>query len=201
MSQLTNTFTNLLPFQIQSPHSIVNFYSFNGTGKAGLFATFETGNQDPALSAGDFAASSPGLSYEGAISLRYENPRKVKYSSYGDTKFGVAGLILDATVEYDEHGRKVVLLDGPYKAEKQIVSSGESIRLATDGVYTLKQAAYVGTPFPGYVGVATGTAGQITFVSPAAAAPYITSGLGLCKVLSTSGSAFGGYAQVQLTLT
>jgi hypothetical protein len=201
MSQLTNTFSDLLPFQIQSPHSIVNFYSFNGTGFAGRLAAFETGNQDPALSAGDFSNATAGASVEGTWSYRYEVPRKVRYAAYGDNRFAVAGLILDATVEYDEHGRKVILLDEPVKKEKQIVSSGEAIRLATDGVYTIKQAAYLATPFPGYVGVVTGSVGQLTFVSPATAQPYIQSGLGVCKVLSTSGSAFGGYAQIQLTLT
>ena len=201
MSQLNNTFSDLLGFGITPPHSIVNFYSFNGTGLAGRFASFETGNQDPALTAGDFSAATPGLSYAGAISLRYENPRKVKYAAYGDLKHQVAGLILDATIEEDEHGRKVYLLDGPYKAEKQIVSSGESIRLATDGIFTLKSNAYAATPFPGYVGIVTGTEGKLTFVSPATAQPYVGSGLAVAKVLSTSGSAFGGYAQIQLTLT
>ncbi len=201
MSQLTNTFTDILGFGITNPYSIINFYSFNGTGLAGRFATFETGNQDPALTAGDFSAATPGLAYEGAVSLRYENPRKVKFASYGNTKSEIAGLILDATIEIDEHGRKVFLLDGPYKAEKQIVCSGESIRLATEGIYTLKQNAYLATPFPGYVGIVSGTEGKLTFVSPATAQPYVGSGLAVAKVLSTSGSAFGGYAQVQLTLT
>jgi hypothetical protein len=198
MSQLTNTYSDLLGFQIQNPHSIINFYSFNGTGFAGRLATFETGNQDPALSAGDFSAATPGASYEGAISLRYEQPRKVKYAASGDTKYSVAGLILDATVEYDENGQKV-LFHPEVQKEKQIVPSGVAIRIATEGVYNLKSSAYTNTPFPGYVGVISDAgAGKLAFVPPSAA--VIGSGLDVCKVLSTTGSAFGGYVQVQLTL-
>lgn len=199
MSQLNNTYVDILPFKQENPWGVLNFYSMDQTGAGGRFVTILTGNQDPALSAGEFAASSPGASYEGAISLRYEQPRKVRYGAYGDTKYAVVGLSLNGTVEYDENGRKVIF-HPEVQAEKQIVPSGHTIPIATDGVYTLKKAAYVGTPFPGYVGVLTGTAGQVTFVAPANATPYIQSGLDVCKVLSTTGAAFGGYVQVKINL-
>jgi len=200
MSQLNNTYVDILPFKQENPWGIVNFYSLNTTGFGGRFVTVLTGNQDPALSAGDFAAVGPGASFEGTVSLRYEQPRKVRYAAAGDNKYAVLGLALNGTIEFDEHGRKVVLLDSYVKAEKQIVSSGETVPVATDGIYTLKQGAYVGTPLPGSVGVITGSAGQITFVAAANAASYIGSGLDICKVLSTSGSAFGGYVQVKISL-
>jgi hypothetical protein len=198
MSQLTNTFSDLLPFRIPNADAIVNFYSFNGYGSGGRFVSFETGNQDPALSAGEFSAASPGATVEGAISLVYEQPRKVKYAAYGELKSQVLGLALDSTVEYDENGQKV-RFHPEVQNEKQIVPSGTAIRVATDGVFTLRKGAYVGTPIPGYVGIVTGTFGQLTFVPPANAQPYITSGLDVCKVLSSSGSAFGGYVQIKLT--
>lgn len=197
MSQLNNTYVDILPFKQENPWGVLNFYSMDQTGVGGRFVTLLTGNQDPALSAGEFAASSPGASYDGAISLRYEQPRKVKYAASGDTKYAVAGLVLDATVEFDENGQKV-LFHPEVQKEKQIVPSGVATRLATEGVYTLKANAYTNTPIPGYVGVIAGTEGKVAFLPPSAA--IIGSGLDVCKVLSTPGSAFGGYAQIQLTL-
>lgn len=200
MAITNNIFCDLLPFKQENPWRVINMYSQDQTGVGGRFVTLLTSNQDPALSAGEFAGVGIGASYAGAVSLRYEQPRKFRLAAYGDNKYAVLGLSLNGTVEYDEHGRKVALLDTPIKAEKQIVSSGESVPVGTDGVYSLKSTAYVGTPFPGYVGVITGTAGQITFVPPANATPYITSGLDVCKVISTTGSAFGGYVQVKVNL-
>jgi hypothetical protein len=198
MSQLNYTYTDLLGFQIQSPHSIINFYSLNGTGVAGRFVSFETGNQDPEMSAGDFSASTPGAAFDGAISLRYEQPRKVKYAASGETKYSVAGLLLDATVEFDENGQKV-LFHPEVQKEKQIVPSGVAVRIATEGVYNIKSNAYTNTPIPGFVGViSNANGGRLAFVPPSAA--VIGSGLDVCKVLSTSGTSFGGYAQIQLTL-
>lgn len=197
MAQLTNTYTDLLPFRIPDYDQTINFYSFAGYGSGGRFVSFLTGNNSPDLSAGGFSSTSPGFVPDGAYNYIYEQPRKVRYAAYGDIKHQVVGLALDATVEFDEHGRKV-LFEPQIQIEKQIVPTGTPIRIATEGVYTLKKGAYVGTPFPGYVGVLTGSHGQITFVAPAAAQNYITSGLDICKVLSTSGSNFGGNVQIKL---
>lgn len=197
MAQLTNTYTDLLPFRIPSYDDVITFYSFNGYGSGGRFVSFLTGNNSPDLSAGAFSNTAPGFTPDGAYNYIYEQPRKVRYAAYGDLKHQVVGLALDATVEYDEQGRKV-LFEPQVQIEKQIVPTGVPIRIAVDGVYTLKAGAYVGTPFPGYVGVLTGSHGQITFVAPANAQPYVGSGLDVCKVLSTSGSAFGGNVQIKL---
>jgi len=193
---LINTFVDLLPFRQVSEYDVLNTYSLNGTGVGGRFVTLETGNQDPALSAGDFAASSPGYAYDHTASLRYEQPRKVKYAPSGAFKNEVVGILLNGTVEHDENGQKV-LFHPQIQKEKQIVPSGVTVPIATDGVLTLRAGAYSGTPIPGYVGlVSNGGNGQIQFAPASAAnAPYA-----VCKVLSTSGSAFGGYVQVKLTL-
>ena len=199
MAIVNNIFCDLLPFKQENPWGVINMYSQDQTGMGGRFVTLLTGNQDPALSAGDFAATSPGATYAGAVSLRYEQPRKFRYAAYGDTKYAVLGLSLNGTVEFDENGQKV-LFHPEVQAEKQIVPSGATVPVATDGIYTLKQNAYVGTPYPGYVCVVTGTAGQITFVPAANASPYISSGLDVGKVISTTGSAFSGYVQVKINL-
>jgi hypothetical protein len=191
---LVNTFNDLLPFRQLDEHDVINFYSLDNTGVGGRFVTILTGNQDPALSAGDFAASTPGYAYDHTVALRYEQPRKVKVSASGDTVGAVIGLSLNGTIEHDENGQKV-LFHKEVQNEKQIVPSGMTIPIATAGIFTLSSRAYTNTPIPGYVGVIAGD-GKVAFV-PGSAAIY-GSGLAVCKVLSSSGSAFGGYAQIKL---
>jgi hypothetical protein len=198
---MLNIYNDLLPFRQEAAHAVINFYSLNGTGVGGRFVTLETGNQDPAESSAVLAGSTPGFAYEGVTNQRWETPRKVRFAASGDTRFSVLGLSLNGTVEYDENGNKV-LFNKYVQDEKQIVPSGYTIPIGTDGVYTLKSSAYNNTPIPGYVGVIDGTAGKVSFFDPstAIAGAYIASGRAVCKVLSTSGSAFGGYAQIKLTL-
>ena len=196
---MLNIYNDLLPFRQEAPHAVINLFSLNGTGVGGRFVVLETGNQDPAESSAVLAAATPGYAYSNVTNQRWETPRKFRYAAYGDNKFAVLGLSLNGTVEYDENGNKV-LFNEQTQVEKQIVPSGYTVPVSTAGIYTLKSSAYLSTPFPGYIGVISGTAGQVTFVSPATAQPYLSSGLGVCKVISTSGSAFGGYAQIQLAL-
>lgn len=196
---MLNIYNDLLPFRQEAPHAVINLFSQNGTGVGGRFVALETGNQDPADSSATLAASTPGYAYANVTNQRWETPRKFRYAAAGDTKFAVLGLSLNGTVEYDENGNKV-LFNEQTQVEKQIVPSGYTVPVSTDGVYTLKSSAYFGTPIPGYVGIVTGTAGQVVFASAASVGNYIGSGLAVCKVLSSSGSAFGGYAQVKLTL-
>ena len=192
---MLNIFNDLLPFRQTSESDVINFYSLNGTGVGGRFVSFETGQQDPALSAGDFAASTPGFNYAGVQNLRYEQPRKVRFAASGDTRYAVAGLSLNGTVEFDENGNKVLFRPDVQK-EKQIVPSGGTIPIATEGLFTLRSTAYTNAPIPGYVGVIADSFGRVAFFPPSAS--IIGSGLAVCKVISTSGSAFGGYAQIQV---
>jgi hypothetical protein len=194
---MLNIFNDLLPFRQASEYDVINFYSLNGTGVGGRFVSFETGNQDPALSAGDFAASTPGYNYAGVTNLRYEQPRKVRYAASGDTRFSVVGLALNGTVEFDENGNKVLFRPDVQK-EKQIVPSGGTVPISAEGIFTLRSTAYTNTPIPGYVGVIADSLGRVAFYPPSQG--IISSGLAVCKVLSTSGSAFGGYAQIKLAL-
>ena len=191
-----NIFNDLLPFRQAAEVDVINFYSLNGTGVGGRFVAFETGNQDPALSAGDFAAATPGFNYAGVNNLRYEQPRKVRFATAGDTKYALAGLSLNGTVEFDENGNKVLFRPDVQK-EKQIVPSGGTIPIATAGIFTLRSTAYTNAPIPGFVGILAAE-GKLTFVAPSPG--VIGSGLAVCKVLSSSGSAFGGYAQIKLAL-
>ena len=196
---MLNIYNDLLPFRQEAAHAVINLYSLDQTGVGGRFVTVVTGQQDPAESSAVLAGSTPGYNYAGTTNYRWETPRKVRYAASGDTKFEVLGLALNGTVEYDENGLKV-LFNEQVQTDKQIVPSGSTIPIGTDGIYTLRSSAHNNTPIPGYVGVIDGTNGKVSFLPKAAAAGHIASGLGVCKVLSTSGSAFGGYAQIKLTL-
>lgn len=196
---MLQNFSDLLPFRDYDEHDVINFYSLDQTGVGGRFVTLLTGNNNPELTAGQYSATSVGAAYAGTVSLRYENPRKVTYSASGDTKSSVLGLALYGTIENDANGQRLIL--NPYlKTELGVVISGESIPVATNGYFRIKSTAYTNTPYPGYVGVISDAGkGKLAFVAPSAA--VYSSGLAVCKVLSTSGSAFSGYCDIKLTLS
>ena len=193
---LTNQYVDLLPFRQENPYSVLNMFSLNGTGVGGRFVVIETGNQSPDLSAGDFSDSTPGYDYAGVTNVRYENPRKVKYAASGAFKDQVVGLLLNGTAEYDENGNKL-LFNKQVQTEKQVVVSGMTVPIATEGVYRLTANAFSGAPLIGQVGyVSNGGEGKLQFADASAAlAPYA-----VCKVLSNTGN-MGGVAYVDVKLT
>jgi len=208
---MIQNFTDILPFTQYSPADEVALYSLNGTGIGGRFVTFETGGNTPENSAGNWSASTPGYNYSNVTSLRYENPRKVKYAASGSSKFNTFGVLLYGTAEYDQNGQKLIL--NPYrKTELGVVVSGETNNILTDGIVRLKSTAYSGVPIPGYVAVINpiaGSEGTLMIVDPAnLAATGVTSPYVplyhhvVAKVISLSGTAasFGGYADFKLML-
>lgn len=195
---------NLLPFRQFSEYEVINWYSLNGTGKNGLFVALETGNQNPANGDGYIAGSSIGASYTNIESNRYEVKRKVRATTSGDTKFNTLGATLYTIAEYDENGQKLILQPKDARVERAFGLSGEAVPVLTRGVVTLKSDSYVGTPIPGYVGIAyTGGGGKVEVVNPSSL-PDTGRGLTVSNVLgkfvSSSGSAFGGYAQFKIEL-
>ncbi len=195
---MLDNYTHLLPFRSTDiENDVIQMYSLNGTGMAGLFVVAETGNNNPELSAGRFAGAF-AASYPGTVSNVWELPRKVRYAASGDNKYKVLGLLLTPTITQDNNGLLSKYDLNRMKAELGIVSSGEAVLIATDGHFRLRGSAYAGTPLPGYVGVINNTQpGKITFVDSAA---VVDKSLIVCKALSSSGSAFGGYVDVKLTL-
>lgn len=195
---MLQNYTDLLPLRDYTEHSILPFYSLNGTGVGGRFVVLETGQQDPALSAGRYSNASAGASYTNTVNLRYENPRKYRFAQSGEG-LQVIGLSLYGTVETDTNGQKI-LLDPTIAKELGVVISGQSSPIATAGYFRLKNSAYAGTPIPGYVGVIHDTqAGKVNFLAPSA---VTDKSLVVCKVLSTSGTALnGGYGYVDVLLT
>lgn len=212
---MQQNFTDVLPFTQYDPSDEIVLYSLNGTGVGGRFVTFETGNQDPTNTAGNYVNATPGYNYSLVTNLRYENPRKVKFAASGSYKDQVLGITLYGTAEYDQNGQKLIL--NPYrKTELGVVYSGESVNVLTDGVVRLKATAYSGIPIPGYVAVISNAGnGLLQIYDPATLASNelstITStGSGplfpqfkhvVAKVISSSGTAlYGSYADFKLAL-
>lgn len=195
---MLQNFTDLLPLRAVSEHDLIQMYSLNGTGIGGRFVTCETGNQDPILTAGQYSNQDVGGSYAGTFSKRYENPRKVRYSLSGESRFQILGLMLHGTVETDANGQRLIL-NTNLKDELGVVYSGETTPIALNGYFRIKGTAYTGQPLPGYAAIPHNTnPGCVAFL------PYASvtdKNLIVAKVLSASGSAFGGYADILLTLT
>lgn len=200
---MLNNFTDLLPLTTQDAADEIVFYSQNGTGQGGRFVVLATGNNNPELSAGNFANATPGYNYPGVTNLRYENQRKFNFAPAGSFKNQVLGITLYGTAEYDLNGQKLIL--NPYrKVELGCVYSGETSNIQSDGIFRLSARAYSGVPIPGYVAVVSSVGdGTLQIFNPAVANELIL-GTGqsrvVAKVLSSSGTAFGGYADFKLTL-
>ena len=195
---------NLLPLVQKAEAEVYNFWSLNGTGLNGMFVALETGNQDPANGDGFIAGSSIGASYTNITSPRYEVKRKVRPVGSGDSKFNTLGVTLMTVSEYDENGNKLILQPKDARDERGFLLSGEAVPVLARGMVRLKSSQYVGTPIPGYVGVPyTGGGGKIQVVNPATL-PNTGNGLTVNNVIgkfvSTSGSAFGGYADFKIEL-
>lgn len=195
---MLQNYTDLLPFRNVPESDILQMYSFNGTGIGGRFVTCETGFQDPINTAGNYSSTPVGAAYAGTTSLRYENQRKVRYSLSGESRFQILGLMMHGTVETDSNGQRVIL-NTWLKDELGVVYSGETTPIAVNGYFRIKSTAYSGQPIAGYAAVPHNTnPGQVAFL------PYASvtdKNLIIAKVLSNSGSAFGGYADILLTLT
>lgn len=204
MSLLTDG--NLLPFRQYDPAEVLNVFALDGTGLNGQLVTIETGAQDPANSAGQYTTLPVAAAFTNVTSYRYNNPRRVRPSTAGDTNFNVIGVTLHTTAVYDENGNLLANMPYDQTLERGFVQTGFTVPILQRGLITVKQSQIVGTPFPGYAAViSTGGAGKFEAVNPATATlTYINStGVGtysgqnvVGKFISYSGSAFGGYAQI-----
>ena len=206
MSLLTDG--NLLPFQQFNPADVINIFALDGTGLNGQLVTIETGNQDPANSAGAYTTIAVAAQFTNAISYRYNTLRRVRPSAAGDTQFNVIGMTLHTTALNDENGNPLATQPYELTLERGFVQTGFVVPILTAGIVTLKTSQIIGAPFPGYAAViSTGGAGKVESVNPNLLTNVETTGINtysgqqvIGKFLSYSGSAFGGYAQLKLNV-
>lgn len=207
MSILTDN--GLLPFRQYSEAEVLNIWALQGTGLNGQLVALVTGSQDPALSAGQYTTAPVAAFFTNVASYAYGNPRTVRVTQAGDTRYNTVGITLHTTALNDENGNPLRMQPYERTLERGFVQTGFTVPILTRGVVTIKNSMIVGTPFPGYIGViSTGGNGRIEAFNPTAAQfnALYTGNLTYSghqivgKFLSYSGSAFNGYSQFKLEL-
>lgn len=165
-----------LPFRQYDDQDVVNMFALgtgyvnesvtgNGFGDAGVFVAIESGNLNLDTITMDGAYGSylgktnyphVGANYYPRVSL------SVKPAGTGDALLGIT---LRQTAKFDENGEK--LLYYPQKAEELMcVLPGQSVPVATRGIFTLVSTAFTGAiPAPGS-GVKIGGSGVVAGCSP-----------------------------------
>lgn len=168
----------LLPFRQYNEHDVVNMFALNTgvltttqsitethSGDAGVFVKIGNGNldADPVIYGNNSYLGKTNYPFVGSnqyptVSLT------VTPASSGDIR--PLGITLWETALYDENGQK--LLYYPQKAaENQVLLPGQSVPVATKGIFTITDVAYnntanwaVGNPF-----ILSATAGKVTGVA------------------------------------
>lgn len=206
-----------LPFRQYSEHDVINMFalesayvneSTTGTnfGDAGVFVTVATGN----LNLDTITYDNTYGSYLGNTNYPFvganQYPRvslSVKPATSGDA---LLGMTLRQTAKTDENGEK--LLYYPQKAEELMcVLPGQSVPVATRGIFAISDLAYVGSlTIGGGLKLPSGVSGKLTgcaVTDPAKVAVVIATG---SRTPSTSvpdqfaGTTTGTYAIVGLGL-
>ena len=166
---MANEITKLLPFRQYDDNDVINMFAMEGTDKAaGTLVKVSAANLNDDLidliDGGSAFLTSQGNAYS-PLSV---NPLRVDSAGSGDAALGI---LLRDVRDTDENGEKLRFYPEK-KEELQCVLSGESVPVATKGVFTLMQGAFTGSIVPavgvdiyghagGKLGVAGGTAVKV----------------------------------------
>lgn len=201
----------LMPFRDYDEHDVINLFALDvgnsaigdsGNGDSGVIVKVSNGtiNSD-VVTANNSSAYLGKSDYPNVGRVAYwENPMKITPCAAGAVPLGIT---LFETAMYDENGEKLIY----YKQkalENQVVFSGESVPVATRGMFTLDDSAFqLGSiPAPGtQLAIATG-AGKFaalgaTGVTGQAAAGTVVYGQVLAtgsRVAGTTADYFAGSA-------
>jgi hypothetical protein len=206
-----------LPFRQYSESDVINMFALGtgfvnqsvtttGNGDAGVFVTVESGN----LNVDTITYDNAYASYLGKVDYPFvgsnQYPRvslSLKPATSGDA---LLGLTLRQTAKEDENGEK--LLYYPQKAEELMcMLPGQSVPVASRGMFSITDAAYVGAIGIGSgLKLPSGVSGKLTGCSntdPAQVAIVLATG---SRTSSTSiadqfaGTTTGAYAIIGLRL-
>lgn len=178
----------LLPFRQYNEHDVVNIFALEtglaldsttgtGQGDQGVFVKVSDGNfdQDTITYGSDSYLGKTDYPFVGG-DMYPTNPLTLTGATSGDLPLGIT---LNQTAKNDENGEK--LLYNPTKKEElQAVLPGQSVPVATHGIFTLSSDGYRGATSIYTVGkgikIATGTAdkGKITGADATGAASFGT---------------------------
>jgi hypothetical protein len=193
----------LLPFRQYNEHDVVNLFALeagdvladtntDGSGSNGVIVKVTDGNfdQDPIVYASDSYLGKTDYPFVGG-DMYPSNPLNISPAGSGDSPLGVTLL---QTAKADENGEKL-LYNATKREELQAVLPGQSVPVATKGIFTFSQAALAGATSTSlankkllvgnHVHVATGAAeeGKITGVTFAQAG--VATGDGGQKIIGT----------------
>lgn len=142
----------LLPFRQYNEHDVINIFSLetgsalasttdDGDGSNGVIVKVTTGdfNQDPIKYTDQGYLGKNDYSFVGS-SMYPINPLTVAPAGSGDAPLGVT---LAQTAKNDENGEKL-LYNATKKEELQAVTLGESVPVATKGIFTFSTKALAG---------------------------------------------------------
>lgn len=155
----------LLPFRQYSDQDVINMFALDESvlsatqsitethsGDAGVFVKISNGNLDldPVTYGNNDYLGKTNYPFVGSNGYPSVN---LKITPASATDIRPLGLTLWETAKYDENGQKLIYY--PQKAhENQVLLPGQSVPVATKGVFTLSQKAYnntanwaVGNPF------------------------------------------------------
>ena len=142
---MANEITKLLPFRQYDDNDVINMFAYDGTNVgAGTIVKVSAANLNDDLidlvDGGDAFLTTQGNAY----SPLTVNPLKIDAADSGDAALGI--LVRDVR-ETDENGEKLRFY--PQKKEElQCVLSGESVPVATKGVFTFLEGAFSGSLVP-----------------------------------------------------
>ena len=177
----------ILPFRQYSDNDVVNMYALEndavldsttgtGGGDAGVFVKVSNGdfNKEPVEYQTNSYLGETSYPFLGTTAMYPEVNLKVTGASSGEFPLGIT---LNQTAKKDENGEK--LLYNPTKqTELQAVLPGQSVPVATKGIFTLAAAAFDGTaslyPVGSGIRVSTNNVGKITGTHPSNANAFGT---------------------------
>lgn len=137
---MANEITKLLPFRQYDDNDVVNMFAYDGTDVgAGTIVKVSAANLNEDLV--DLVEDGSFLNTQGnAFSPLAVNPLRVSAAGSGDSALGIT---LRDVRDTDENGEKLRFY--PQKKEElQAVLSGESVPVASKGVFTFQEGAFVG---------------------------------------------------------
>jgi hypothetical protein len=207
----------LLPFRQYNEHDVVNMFALEDSvlsatqsitethsGDAGVFVKISNGNldADPITYGSNSYLGKVDYPFVGDPSRTYPSVSlKITPAASGDIR--PLGLTLWETAKYDENGQKLIYY--PQKAaENQVLLPGQSVPVATKGIFTVTSKAFDGSLSVGAPFTLSATAGKITGQASTYSGPLAVLGTVLATGSRTSNNATtpdlyaGNYAVIKL---
>jgi hypothetical protein len=207
----------LLPFRQYNEHDVVNMFALEDSvlsatqsiteyhsGDAGVFVKISNGNldADPVTYGSNAYLGKVDYQFVGDPSRTYPSVSlKITPAASGDIR--PLGLTLWETAKYDENGEKLIYY--PQKAhENQVLLPGQSVPVATKGIFTVTSRAFDGNLTVGAPFTLSANAGKITGQAATYSGPLAVLGTVLATGSRTSVGATvpdlyaGNYAVIKL---